>query len=343
MKRSTVAAALAALLLFSGCGKPQAPAKPGSATATGEAMGRKTGIPVQKIQHHEAHVASVMAEYSIRDCIGVALDGTGYGWDGAIWGSEFFLCREGKMERKAHLSYTKLAGGDVSSKNTRRNALCQLLGAGLDKGLEKDPETSFLRAALSHRVGVSENGSMGRLFDAVAALIGLGDYNHYEGECACMLEQAAYRALQKGLSPVPMQFWTLEDPKGSLILDRTPILDACLKPDLFMRDQRNYGAEEAEYQERLALGFHLALTEAIADTCRRIREASGEAKVALGGGCFANMLLLERTVKTLEKEGFEVLINRRVPGNDSGIALGQIYLASLSGDKLQETQPEENN
>ncbi len=302
-------------------------------------LAEKWQVPLRKVQHHRAHAASVMAEAGLRSYIGIAMDGTGYGDDGAVWGSEFFLCKEGSMDRVSHLSYTTLAGGDASSKNAKQNALCQMLSLGLEpEGFGNSAERSLLQAALSHGIGTSQNGSMGRLFDAVSAILGICDLNRYEGECAILLEQAANCALKKGLEPVPMAFHLSEQTEGveagSILWDRKPVLEACLAEGRTLRGtgSSNEGmgsAADPELRERLALGFHLALADGILRTCKMLRDRTGESKVALSGGCFANMLLCGRTVSALKNAGFEVFTTKKVPGNDSGLALGQVYAETL--------------
>ncbi len=303
-----------------------------------EELAEKMQVPLWKVQHHRSHVASVMAETGLRDCIGIAMDGTGYGDDSAVWGSEFFLCKEGSMDRASHLDYTELAGGDVSSKNARQNALCQILSLGLSAEAEAigDPsERSLLQAVLTHGIGTSRNGSMGRLFDAVSAILGICEMNRYEGECAILLEQAAHRALKAGLPPVPMAFELSEQTGGEnagIIWSRKPVLETCLNESGLMQDGREGAqlrAADMEIRDRLALGFHLAVADGILKTCEILRDRTGESKVVLSGGCFANMLLCGRTVSALKNAGFEIFWNKKVPGNDSGLALGQIYAEYL--------------
>ena len=224
-------------------------------------------------------------------------------------------------------------------KNAKQNALCQILSLGLEpEGFGDHAERSLLQAALSHGIGTSQNGSMGRLFDAVSAILGICDLNRYEGECAILLEQAANRALKKGLEPVPMAFHLSEQTEGGeaglILWDRKPILETCLAEGRTLREagSGNDGmgsVADPELRDRLALGFHLALADGILRTCEILRDRTGESKVALSGGCFANMLLCGRTVSALKNAGFEVFTNKKVPGNDSGLALGQVYAETL--------------
>ncbi|MBQ3122942.1 MAG: carbamoyltransferase HypF [Firmicutes bacterium] len=280
-------------------------------------------IPVIKVQHHHAHVASVMAEHHIGDTvIGVSMDGTGYGTDGNIWGGEFLVCRLGKFNRPAHLKYVNMIGGDGSMKEAWKSAMCYVHDYETEEDVpcgsirldlsdifeyaEKNgtiksrSEWPIVKAALTNRINSISSSSMGRLFDAVSALLGIKDYNDYEGQCAIMLEDAAYAA------------------------------------------SKNPGASE---RNDLALSFHERVAAMIADTCHKIRageykKASGAEdmqldtsltgesinKVCLTGGVFQNKILTERTLELLREDGFEVYYNVSVSPNDGGIALGQNYI-----------------
>lgn len=284
--------------------------------------GRK--VELVEVQHHHAHVASVMAEHHLDGpVIGVSMDGTGYGTDGAIWGGEFLLCSGGEFERKAHLKYVKMLGGDSSMKEAWKSAMCYLYawkhGYRADSAAEivpdirhiiefseengyvlQSPEQNMrwrtVDAALDHDINAITSSSMGRLFDAAAALLGIKDYNDYEGQCAIMLEDAAARAI------------------------------------------KNPGVSRAD---DLALEFHMSIAKMIAETCVAIRNGNigetkpgvldgsgkGVSKAALTGGVFQNKILTETTLRLLREEGFEVYYNISVSPNDGGIALGQNYVA----------------
>ena len=277
-------------------------------TRFGERYAEENGLPLLKVQHHHAHVASVMAENDLEGkVIGVAFDGTGYGTDGAIWGGEFLLCEKGEFKRIAHLKYVDMIGGDSSMKDARRSALSYI--AAYQKGYlseEEDadgcrqipvdisdiiqfgaaqlagcPDSMLIMKALDKGVNAITSSSMGRLFDGVAALLGIKDYNDYEGQCAIMLEDAAAFA------------------------------------------QRNPGVDRAS---DLALSFHQRIIDMIVEECVREREASGANQVALTGGTFQNKILMEGVLEKLRDEGFDAYYNISVSPNDGGIALGQVFI-----------------
>lgn len=270
----------------------------------------EAGIPLIEIQHHHAHIASVMAEHDLSGCIGVAFDGTGFGTGGAVWGGEFLLCRGADFERAGHLDEISMAGGDASMKDAMLGALCHLHSAGIESSDRRFP---LVRAALEKRISTVQNTSMGRLFDAVSALLGLRCYNSYESECAIALENAAAEALHDHVPPYPLSFEICESNDG-LAVSRTGLI-------------RELTAAKADTRA-LALGFHWAVAEAVLEMCRRIRAKTRENRVALSGGVFANRLLTEQCLSCLEKDGFTVYINSAVPCNDGGISLGQAWIAS---------------
>lgn len=275
----------------------------------------RLGLPVVRVQHHHAHIASVMAEHGLDGpVLGVAFDGTGWGDDGAVWGGEFLLCQGAESQRVAHLAYTPLQGGDSSAADARKTATCFLRAAGID-GAAFDSRAGIIGAALEKGVGVAPSSSMGRLFDGVAALLGICGENTYEGECAILLQRSAEAALLAGTAPVPMAF-ALEE-EGSCILASSKDLIALLHC-------RDRSGDVGAY----ALGFHHAVSEMVALVCSRLREGLGVGQVALSGGVFQNSLLLELCLGRLEAAGFRCFCNRQVPPSDGGIALGQAYIGA---------------
>ncbi len=166
----------------------------------------RLGVPVLLVQHHHAHIASVMAEHSLTGpVLGIAFDGTGYGTDGELWGGEFLICEEGEFIRAAHLRQMPILGGDESMKDAGKTATCYLSHLGLEEYI-RDERTPILQAAIRQNVNCVKTTSMGRLFDVAASLLGIGQYNHYEGECAILLEREAAAAIRSGLSVPELPF-----------------------------------------------------------------------------------------------------------------------------------------
>ena len=278
-------------------------------TLYAEKYAGENGLPLLKVQHHHAHVASVMAENNLEGkVIGVSFDGTGYGTDGAIWGGEFLLCEGGEFERRAHLKYVDMIGGDSSMKDARRSARsymaayqkgylggdeadaegCRQISVDISDIIEFGaaqlagcPDSLLILKALDKGVNAIRSSSMGRLFDGVSALLGIKDYNDYEGQCAIMLEDAAAFA------------------------------------------QKNPGADRAS---DLALSFHGRIIDMIVAECERVRKDTGAEQVALTGGTFQNKILMEGVVGKLRGRGFDVYYNISVSPNDGGLALGQAFI-----------------
>ena len=271
------------------------------------------GLPLVRVQHHHAHAASVMAEHGLNSCIGVAFDGTGWGTDGAVWGGEFLLCRAGTFERAAHLAYVPLCGGDAAARNARATAACYLLSAGITPW---DGESAMLGAALEQKINTARYSSMGRLFDAVSAVLGIRFENTYEGECAVALENEAAKADTRGVSPFPLRF-EISERDGCFEIDQAGLLREIYR-----------AAQSGADRGALALGFHHAAADMTVEVCRNIRRKTGENNIALSGGVFTNLLLTRDCLEKLRQEGFHVFINSAVPANDGGICLGQAYICS---------------
>lgn len=266
------------------------------------------GIPVKTVQHHHAHIGSVMAEHRLRRCIGVAFDGTGYGTDGAVWGGEFLVCQDGTYERMYALSDITICGGDSAAKNAAQTAACYRYAAGLPV----DMEFQAVATAISLGINTTRCSSMGRLFDAVSALLGIRTENTYEGECAIALENAAAQAQNS----YPLDFDCFEQ-NGLYRLDQAGLFRK-------IAEALDQGVEI----HALALGFHHAVARAVATVCVQLRDATKENKVALSGGVFANVLLTEDCVSRLKHHNFDVYLNSAVPTNDGGICLGQAWIAA---------------
>lgn len=298
-------------------------------TALAREISDKTNAPLVFVQHHHAHIASVMAEHDLKGCIGVAFDGTGYGTDGVVWGGEFLLCRGKDFERVGHLEEIEMTGGDDTSKDAGLSALCHLYAAN-----KKSADKRFLTvcAALQQGINTIKNTSIGRLFDAASALLGLRCYNSYEGECAIALENAAAAALQNGIAPYPLHMG-IQESERTLIASRRELIRGLVgdKTDTSTEDKNvpNRVTESAAGREvcAKALGFHYALADMVRQMCILIRANTNENRVALSGGVFVNQLLSERCISLLSEDGFEVFLNSAVPCNDGGISLGQAWIA----------------
>lgn len=273
----------------------------------GEKTARERGLPFYTVQHHHAHALSVMAEHHLQEtCLAFVCDGTGYGEDGSIWGGEILLCEGTSMRRVGHLAPVSMIGGDASMKQAWKSALSYLAAADLPS---KDPRAPLVRAALAHHVNTIENSSMGRLFDAAASLLGLGEENHFKGECPMALEAAAMAATH-----APKIFWEGKERDGRLQWDGRELIRALL-------------ASHGTIEEK-ALAFHEAIAEMILSSA----EHFGLSRILLSGGCFLNQLLLTRAREALQKRGFSVYTNEKVPPGDGGIALGQAWYGLLGDD-----------
>jgi len=275
------------------------------------AFAQKLGIPLVRVQHHHAHTAAVMAENGLQGpVIGVSFDGTGYGDDGAIWGGEFLICEKANYTRVGHLRYVTMLMGDESMKDAGKTALCYLtkLGCGNVTG---DDRYETVRAAIRARVNTLKSSSMGRLFDAVSALLGISCYNRYEGEAPILLENEAVHALMKGAAGLNLGFDIhLED--GMLIMDPETLLRTLIS-----------ARQQGVAQDILALAFHRAVIEGTAEICHRLKHQTGISQVALSGGVFQNRIIAEGLHKRLLDMGFRVYSGIMAPPNDSGICLGQ--------------------
>lgn len=293
---------------------------------------REHNLPLIEVQHHHAHIASVMAEAIVAGrlatdarVLGIAFDGTGAGTDGTIWGGEFLVAGLGGFERAAHLRTWALPGGAASVRDARRNAFALLSGLGLLEhpgaaGLldTLDEQTRSVTATMIERgINSPRTSSMGRLFDAAAAILGICGKATYEGEPAIELEAAAWRALSG--KPVCLDgnhtgvFTSADD---SPILDPQPLIEALLN-----------GIEAGAPADRLALELHIAIARSSARTAREICEREGLDTVALSGGVFMNRLLLQLLTHELKDAGLAVLVPHAVPVNDGCIAYGQAAIA----------------
>jgi hydrogenase maturation protein HypF len=282
------------------------------------------GRPVRRVQHHHAHIASVLAEHGIgRDeqVIGIAFDGTGYGPDGAVWGGEVLVADYKSYRRAAHLGYVPLAGGDASVLRPYRMALAHLFAAGVPWHAGLPPsaacpptERTVLARQLDTGFGCVPTSSMGRLFDAVASLAGVRQVVEYEAEAAIGLE-----GLARSAGPAAEHYTFAVDAVagGPWIADPGPVIRA-VAADVIA------GVPAAVVAAR----FHAAVAGLVTDLADRCRESYGLDVVALGGGVFQNALLVAAVQRGLRERGFTVLRPRLLPPNDGGIALGQLVLGA---------------
>lgn len=293
---------------------------------------REHSLPLIEIQHHHAHIASVMAEAIVAGRIapdarvlGIAFDGTGAGTDGTIWGGEFLIAGLADFERAAHLRTWALPGGATSVRNARRNAFALLSELGLLEhpgaaGLlgTLDEQTRSVTATMIERgINSPRTSSMGRLFDAAAAILGICDKATYEGEPAIELEAAAWRALDgKTVRLDSNHTGVFTSADDSPILDPQPLIEALLN-----------GIEAGAPADRLALDFHIAIVRSSARIAREICAREGLDTVALSGGVFMNRLLLQLLTHELKDAGLAVLVPHAVPANDGCIAYGQAAIA----------------
>lgn len=378
---------------------------------------RKCNLPLVEVQHHHAHIASVMAEAIAAGqlttdarVLGIAFDGTGAGTDGTIWGGEFLVASLGGFERAAHLRTWALPGGAASVRDARRNAFALLSELGLleHPGAARlldslDEQTRSVTATMIERgINSPRTSSMGRLFDAAAAILGICGQATYEGEPAIELEAAAWRALDGEIAHVPddkdgrsasdplrldslFRFVLNTDPltngfgsdypeevspgasfasnlpvgyhksthsgtsqtiyathccskkyKSELTVQATSSRPLVLDPSSLFKALLE-GIRAGVPAEKLALGFHVAVTRSSARIAREICTREGIDTVALSGGVFMNRLLLQLLTRELKSAGFTVLVPHTVPVNDGCIAYGQ---AAVARTRLAQVAPQ---
>jgi hydrogenase maturation protein HypF len=273
------------------------------------------------IQHHFAHIGSVMAEHGLTSkVIGVVFDGTGYGTDGNLWGGEFLIADIDGFERAGQFKYIPLPGGESAIREPWRVAVSYLVDAGGERAWSLLEEAGFVGRygkgdleniiKIVHSRGLSPLSSgAGRLFDAVSALIGVCDRNAFEGEAAIALESFVVEDIDD------QYVVELKQEKDYTIIDHSPTIHGIL------RDMSRGVPKDV-----IATKFHNTVAKTIHVVARRIRERTGITDVALSGGTFQNQYLMKRADALLSANGFKVYINSAVPCNDAGISLGQAYL-----------------
>jgi hydrogenase maturation protein HypF len=278
---------------------------------------KRENIPAIQIQHHHAHVASLMAEHGFNgemQVIGVAFDGTGYGDDGAIWGGEFLVADYSGYQRVAHLKYFPLPGGDVSIRQPSRTALSLLYSLGIewDESLGThgdlcESDRTVLLNQLEKKINSPMTSSIGRLFDAAAALAGVRQRINYEAQAAIEFEALS--------DPDIDDIYEFEFRQGEI--NPKPAIEALIS-DI------HAGVSQGIVSSK----FHNGLAVMVAEVCDQISKKYGILEVALSGGVWQNITLLQKTLALLEKKGLHGIIHRQLPPNDGGLALGQALIAA---------------
>jgi hydrogenase maturation protein HypF len=298
------------------------------ATRYAQARAERDNLPAIGVQHHHAHIAACMVEHGLsgeQPVIGVAFDGTGYGDDGAIWGGEFLLANYQGYRRAAHLVYVPLPGGDAAIRKPARTALAHLWHADLDWD-PKIPspaalcveERTALRSQLEKNINAPLTSSMGRLFDAAAALSGVRQKVNYEAQAAIEFE-ALVNPDEKGAYDFELYKGKnrSESNLAPLQVDPAPLIASLCADQL-----------AGVPLPILAARFHNGVARMVVEVCRHLRTETNLDVVALSGGVWQNMVLLAKTVAYLEQAGFTVLLHHQVPSNDGGLALGQAAIAA---------------
>jgi hydrogenase maturation protein HypF len=280
------------------------------------ARAEREGVPTLGIQHHHAHLAACLADNGYVDdapVLGLIFDGAGYGADGAIWGGEALVGGYAGFERWRHLAYAPLPGGDRAAREPWRMALAWLWQAGLNwEGLPPaqfptPAQLTILRAQLHNQINAPLTSSLGRLFDALAALAGLCPTVDYEAQAAIEFEALVDEA-EMGVYPVEI---------GARVIDPAPLVRAVVD------DVRAQVTRPV-----IAARVHNSLAALALDLAQTARQTRGLGTIALSGGVWQNSALLRRAYPLLTRAGFRVLIHRHTPPNDGGLALGQAAIAA---------------
>ncbi|MFN8464173.1 MAG: carbamoyltransferase HypF [Caldilineaceae bacterium] len=293
------------------------------------------GRPVITVQHHHAHIAALLAEQGAaagtgdEPVIGFSFDGTGYGTDGAIWGGEVLLAGYASFDRRAHLRYVPLPGGDAAVHRPYRAALAHLWAAGVEWLPELPPvaacppeERLLLQRQLATGFNCVPTSSMGRLCDAVAALTGVCQAATYEAQAAIELEALAAGDTLVAAAELARRgyLFGVQESGGMTSVDPAPIIRQVAGDVL-----------QGRPAGQIATLFHAALAELIVRLAVDLRDRTGIGRVALSGGVFQNVVLLRAAVHELRRTGFTVYVHHHVPANDGGLALGQ---AAVVGRQL---------
>jgi hydrogenase maturation protein HypF len=281
-------------------------------------IAQEEGLPLVPVQHHHAHIVSCLTDNQEKGpVIGVAFDGTGYGSDGLIWGGEFMLSDLEGFQRLGHLQYLPLPGGDMAIRKPYRTAIGYLSYLGYDIDLPfldgvDSQEVSLIRKQVERGINCPLTSSIGRLFDAVSALLGIRGRATFEGQAASDLEMMAGNRKEN-----TYPFSIVEDDEGKIILVGE-LVEGIIS-----------GLKSSLPPSRISARFHATVALMISRMCQILHQKTGITKVALSGGVFQNRLLLKKTVFNLEAQGFTVLSSGQIPPGDGGISVGQAVIASL--------------
>ena len=287
----------------------------------------QSNLPLIGVQHHHAHIASCMAENHLEDrVIGIALDGTGYGTDGRIWGGEVLLADYSGFERAAHLAYVPLPGGEAAIREPWRMAVSYLVrhfGCDFVRNLPLVADVpaknlNVLFQMMEQGINSPLTSSCGRLFDAVAALAGIRREVNYEAQAAIEFEMAIGTSHDEGVYP-----FELLAERDTWIIDTRGLFEALL-----------YDLERRVPVADISRRFHNGLSKVLGEVAVRLRERSGLERICLSGGTFQNQYLFERLSDHLAAAGFQVFTHTEVPAGDGGLSLGQALVAARA---LQET------
>jgi hydrogenase maturation protein HypF len=280
-------------------------------------LSRARALPRLAVQHHHAHVAACLLEHGLREpVLGVAFDGSGLGHDDLIWGGEFLLCDRQKARRVAHFRPLPMPGGESAVREPWRMAAAyaHAAGASLDVLAEHGATLAQVLQLLERGAFCPQSSGVGRLFDAVSALLGICTRASYDGQAAIELEWAA-----TGLSADGEYAFELvrEDSAAPWLVDTRPLVRTLL-------DDLSGGSDV----RRVARRFHSTIAAVVLVTLERLRSEHGISRVALGGGVFGNALLVEDLEARLPARGFELYRPRLYPPGDGGLCLGQLCIAA---------------
>jgi hydrogenase maturation protein HypF len=292
------------------------------------------GMKLIPVQHHHAHIASCLADNGVESpVIGVAFDGTGMGADGNVWGGEFLVADYRSFNRVGHLEYLPLPGGAAAIKRPYRTAIGYILTLLGENALSSDlpviretddMEVEIIKRQIERKINSPLSSSMGRLFDAISALLGIRGKIDYEGQAAVELEMAAHSSviageLDEAIFDIKESYpYRIVEDKGMKIVHLRELLSGVIE-DLHQDVSKG----------TIAVKFHNTVAQMTNEMCHLIADDTGINQVALSGGVFQNRLLLRKTVSLLESSRFQVLTHRQVPCNDGGISLGQAVIANL--------------